>query len=90
MDRSTHKKTLWIITLVILTLLYVRVRYLTIELSFEVGQLRQRQLTLEDNKRTLLLELSTLLHPKRIENIAEKKYNMGFDQENATVIYVQE
>jgi cell division protein FtsL len=69
---------LWTIVLFILTLFYVRTRFLVVELSLEVHGLRQEKLLLENEKRKLLLELSTLQDPERIE---KKAYKMGMTHE---------
>lgn len=79
-----------IVVMVILSLLYVRARFLTVELSYEVQKLRLTKLELEDDKRKYLLELSTIQNPKRIKNIAKEKFDLGYNKENATTIYVQE
>ncbi|MCB0271985.1 MAG: cell division protein FtsL [Bdellovibrionales bacterium] len=83
-------KLLWVAILLVLTLFYVRARFLTVELSYDVQNLRQMKLDLEDQKRKYLLELSTLQNPKRIETLAKEKFSLGYQKENSSTVYVQE
>lgn len=85
-------KNKFLITLVLigLTLLYVRARFLVVELSFDAQKMRNLKLELEDVKKKYLLEKSTLQNPQNIQNQAFEKYGLGFENENAITIYVQE
>lgn len=74
MSKWMRNPLLWGVLLFVLTLLYVRTRFLVVELSLEVHDLRKEKLLLENEQRKLLLELSTLQDPERIE---QKAYEMG-------------
>ncbi|MEZ4705009.1 MAG: cell division protein FtsL [Bdellovibrionota bacterium] len=63
---------------VLCSLVYVRSRFLVIELSYDINQKRSEKEQLEKNHRELSLELSVLKSPKRIENLAQEKYHLSY------------
>ncbi len=60
-----------LMTLVV-SLLYVRARFLVVELSYEVSRAQKTKAILEQQKRALRVELATLRAPRRIEKFARK------------------
>ena len=72
-----------------LTLFYVRARFLLVELSYQVSERRALKTELEQEKRELSLELSTLKSPNRIERIAKKKLGLSRSKENVSLVVVE-
>ncbi|MFH1263731.1 MAG: cell division protein FtsL [Pseudomonadota bacterium] len=64
-----------LVTLVV-SLFYVRSRFLVVELSYEVAQKQQKKTDLEQERRSLILELATLRNPKRVERIASQSFGL--------------
>jgi cell division protein FtsL len=69
-----------VITLAV-SLLYVRSRFLAVELSYALTEKRSVLSKLEQEKRALTLELATLRTPARVERIARTK--LGLRQHRA-------
>lgn len=70
-----------ILGLSVLTLLYVRSRFLVVELSYSVNEKTEQKRILEKRKRELNLELSVLQSPRRIEEIAKQKFGLKYANE---------
>lgn len=80
MKMLSHKKLLAVAALLMtlsFSLLYVRSRFLLLELSYQVGQLEQSLAKKENERDILLLELAVLKNPKRIAKIAKEKLNLN-------------
>ena len=80
MKLLTYKKLLVVAILVMtlsFSLLYVRSRFLLLELSYQVGQLEQSLSRKENERDILMLELAVLKNPKRIAKIAKDKLNLN-------------
>ncbi|MCB1196753.1 MAG: cell division protein FtsL [Deltaproteobacteria bacterium] len=90
MRKWIKNKLFLVLVMVVLSLLYVRARFLTVELSYKVQDLRVKKLELEDEKRKYLLELSTIQSPKRVKEIANEKFDLGYQKKNAKNVYVSE
>ncbi|MFH1018031.1 MAG: cell division protein FtsL [Pseudomonadota bacterium] len=75
---------------VLASLLYVRSRFLLIELSYDLSQKRELRTSLEQEKRALTLELTTLQNPERVERIARDKLGLTRPQTAGPVIVVNE
>lgn len=75
--------------MVIISLIYVRTRYWAVELSFQVQALRKKHDVLIEEKNQLLLEASTLKHPKRLMEWAAR-LGLTFEPENTDVGYLDE
>ncbi len=73
-----------------LALLYVRSRFLTVELSYDVAQRQEQKAALEEERRALTLELATLRNPKRVEKIAEKKFGLKRPSDMKQAVIVRE
>ena len=76
---SSRKKCIVAATLLMtlaFSLLYVRSRFLLLELSYEVGQLEKSLTQKENDRDILLLEVAVLKNPKRIQKIAREKLNL--------------
>ncbi len=69
---------LLIFGLIVLTLLYVRSRFLVVELSYQVNEKSSEKRMLEKKKRELNLELSVLQSPSRIEQKAKDKFGLKY------------
>lgn len=69
---------LWICGLCLLTLLYVRSRFLVVELGYEVSRQAQHKSALEKRKRELNLEISVLQNPRRIEEKAKEQFGLSY------------
>lgn len=67
-----------ILGLIVLTLFYVRSRYLVVELSYQVNEKTAEKRALEKTKRELNLELSVLQSPRRIEAKAKEKFGLKY------------
>lgn len=67
-----------VLGLIILTLFYVRSRYLVVELSYQVNESVAEKRALEKRKRELNLELSVLQSPRRIEGKAKEKFGLKY------------
>jgi cell division protein FtsL len=74
---------------VVATLFYVRARFLVVELSYEVSQKRTERSQLEQEKRTLSLELATLRNPRRIEQFARTKLQLTQSESKVPKIIVE-
>jgi cell division protein FtsL len=77
-----------VIATFILSLLYVRSRFLVVELSYEVSQRQQRKVELEQERRALVLELATLRDPKRMERIASQAFGLERPTGMESVVFV--
>lgn len=77
-----------LLTTVLMSLLYVRSRFLLVELSYKVMSSQKEKELLEQQKRALLLELATLQSPRRIEKIARNKLNLSEALTPNTVVFV--
>ena len=75
--------------LVLATLLYVRSRFLVVELSFRNQELRIETMNLENPQRIFLLELSTLKTPEIIKNKA-KHFKLEYNPPNSKSVYVDQ
>ena len=70
------KRIIMFLTLLVtlsFSLLYIRSRFLLVELSFLVSELERVAVSKEYERDTLLLELAVLKNPKRIQKIAKEK-----------------
>jgi cell division protein FtsL len=72
---------LLILGLSVLTLFYVRSRFLVVQLSYNINEKSAEKRMLEKKKRELNLELSVLQSPRRIEEIAIKKFGLSYQNE---------
>ncbi len=72
------------------SLLYVRSRFLLIELSYDLADKRELKTKLEQEKRQLTLELATLQNPERVERIARQKLGLTRSQTSVPVVVVSE
>lgn len=70
-----------ILAVIVLTLFYVRSRFLVVELSYHVNEMSQAKRVLEKRKRELNLELSVLQSPRRIEEKAKEKFGLKYEKE---------
>ncbi len=75
---------------VVASLLYVRSRFLLIELSYDLADKKELRAKLEQEKRALMLELATLQSPERIERIARRRLGLTRSQTSVPVIVVRE
>ncbi len=75
---------------ILASLLYVRSRFLMIELGYHVAEKRELQTKLEQEKRELTLELTTLQNPERVGRIARDKLGLDRAQTSVPVIVVNE
>ncbi len=66
---------------IILTLFYVRSRFLVVELSYNMNEKGAEKRLLEKKKRELNLELSVLQSPRRIEEKAKQKFGLKYNNE---------
>jgi|GEM_PF-4359671 len=73
--------------MVVSSLIYVRTRYWTVELSFEVQSLQKKHKHRKEENNQLFLESSMLKHPERMMALA-KKLGLDFDHNNTDVYYV--
>lgn len=69
---------LLILGISVLTLLYVRSRFLVVELSYKFNERSEEKRSLEKRKRELNLELSVLQSPRRIEEKAKEKFGLQY------------
>jgi len=60
-----------------LSLLYVRSRFLMVELGYTLADKQRVRSELEQEKRALTLELATLRSPSRVEKIARSQLYLG-------------
>jgi cell division protein FtsL len=67
--------------MIVLTLFYVRSRFLVVELSYQVNEMSEEQRMLEKRKRELNLELSVLQSPRRIEEKAKEKFGLKYEKD---------
>lgn len=72
---------LLILGLSVLTLFYVRSRFLVVELSYNINEKGAEKRVLEKRKRELNLELSVLQSPRRIEEKAKEKFGLSYQNE---------
>ena len=72
---------LLILGLSVLTLFYVRSRYLVVEFSYNLNEKGAEKRMLEKKKRELNLELSVLQSPRRIEEKAKEKFGLSYQTE---------
>ncbi len=70
---------LLIVTVIVLSLLYVRSRFLVLELSYHVNEMNSEKRLLEKRNRELNLELSVLQSPRRIEEKAKEKFGLRYE-----------
>jgi cell division protein FtsL len=61
---------------ILASLLYVRSRFLLVEMSYEIAAKREQKSKLDQEKRELTLELATLQSSSRIERIAARQLNL--------------
>ena len=80
---------LLIFGLSVLTLLYVRSRFLVVELSYQVNSKSDTKRGLDKKKRELNLELSVLQSPRRIEERAREKYGLKYADENQQKVFIK-
>ena len=78
-----------VVTLVI-SLLYVRSRFWIVELSYAVSQRQEWKTKMEQERRSLTLELATLRNPKRVERIAAQRFNLKRPSDVKSVVFVGE
>lgn len=78
-----------IVTLLV-SLLYVRSRFWTVELSYSISQKREHKTQLEQERRALILELATLRNPKRIERIASQKFGLQRPSDSRSTVFIRE
>ncbi len=71
-----------------LSLLYVRARFLILEMSYAVNERQAKKSQLVREVRALELELATLKRPNRIESIAKKRLGLTrlADMKNVVVV----
>jgi len=70
-----------VLTVIVLSLFYVRSRFLVVELSYHVNEMSSEKRALEKRKRELNLELSVLQSPRRIEETAKEKFGLKYENE---------
>jgi cell division protein FtsL len=68
--------TIALLTTLAVSLLYVRSRFLLVEMSHAISQSQQEKAQLEQQKRMLTVELATLKSPRRIERIASQELGL--------------
>lgn len=73
--------TFLVLGAIVLTLFYVRSRFLVVELSYNVNERSAEKRMLEKKKRELNLELSVLQSPRRIEEKAKEKFGLKYASE---------
>ena len=71
---------------VAISLLYVRSRFLLIELSYAVSKAQDLKAKLEQEKRSMILELATLKDPKRIELLASEYFGLDRQRSSKSII----
>jgi cell division protein FtsL len=79
-----------IVCTILASLLYVRSRFLLIELSYDLTDKRELKSKLGQERRALTLELATLQNPDRVERIARQKLKLTRSQTTVPVVVVQE
>lgn len=75
------KRGFWVLmslATILFSILYVRTRFLVVELSYRLDQGEKETRKLEQQKQELSLELAILKSPARIETIASK--NLGLER----------
>ncbi len=75
-----------LLTTLLVSLLYVRSRFFLVELSYKISRALESKSSLEQEKRELSLELSTLKNPDRIERIATQKFGLKRIQTSASIV----
>jgi len=70
-------------------LLYVRSRFLVVELSYDINAKRKEKQKLEQLKREYTLELATLQNPGRIEKIAREDLHLKRLKPDETQTYIR-
>jgi cell division protein FtsL len=70
-----------VLGMIVLTLCYVRSRFLVVELSYYINEKGAEKRALEKKKRELNLELSVLQSPRRIEEKAKQRFGLKYDNE---------
>jgi cell division protein FtsL len=86
-------KGLMVLTLIVtllVSLFYVRSRFLIVELSYDVTQRQEWKMKLEQERRALTLELATLRNPKRMERIAAQRLGLERPTGMKSVVLVRE
>jgi cell division protein FtsL len=78
-----------LVTLVV-SLFYVRSRFLIVELSYGVSRKQEEKTKLEQDRRSLTLELATLRNPKRVERIASQKFGLERPSDVKSSVFVRE
>ncbi len=74
---------------ILLAVLYVRSRFLVVELSFDIGELQKEKLILERKKNILQIELEVLKTPKRIEKYAVEHLGLKQNALSTSVVLKQ-
>ena len=74
----------------VMSLLYVRSRFLIVELSYGVSQKQEEKTRLEQERRGLVLELATLRNPKRIELFAAQRLGLKRPSDVRSTVFVKE
>ena len=72
------------------SLLYVRSRFWIVELSREVMARQETKTKLEQQRRSLTLELATLRDPRRIERVASDRLGLTRPSDMKSVVLVRE
>ena len=88
----TGRGMMWIALFVTLvaSLLYVRSRFLVVELSYDVSRRQESKTQLEQERRSLILELATLRNPRRVERIASQKLGLEHPSGMESVVILKE
>lgn len=74
-----NKRVFWsfiFLATILVSILYVRSRFLLIELSYRLNQQEKLARSLEQQRQSLSLELAILKSPSRIEKLANQKLGL--------------
>ena len=80
---NVNKRGFWTLIFlgtILVSILYVRSRFLLLELSYRLNQQEKIARTLEQEKQALSLELAILKSPSRIEALAGQKLGLERSQ----------
>lgn len=70
------------------SLLYVRSRFMLVELSYRVSEAKKERDLLQQEQNLLAVELAVLKSPKRIQRIAKNKLNLS-SRKSAPKVYMK-
>jgi cell division protein FtsL len=75
--KQKRKTIAGILLAVAISLGYVRLRFMLVEFSYDLSSYRQKKSKLEQENRSLALELANLQNPSRIEKIARHELKLN-------------